>query len=56
MKCKEDEEKLQKQLSEEKIKKKKELIEINNNIVRQVNKEKIYRKATSNGGGTQVIG
>jgi hypothetical protein len=44
LKNKEDEEKIVKMQSEVNIKKKKELIDYKNNLVRKINKEKTYRK------------
>ena len=40
-----EEEKMQRQVSEERLRKKKEMLDQSNNMVRKVNKDKIYKQA-----------
>lgn len=43
-KLRQEEKKLQRQASEERLKRKKEVLDYNNNLVRLINKEKTYKK------------
>jgi hypothetical protein len=45
MRSRMEEEKMQRQVSEERLRKKKEMLDQSNNMVRKVNKDKIYKQA-----------